>query len=186
MDIYKLHTITSRYIFFPTIYGKFTKIDFPYSQFSTNFKALESFSVCSLTTVQLNETSSQKGEKSPNAWTHRYWRSLGPFSGLMLCCEDSQGSACGHTQSCDLLRWKDIEQNQQSERNMGQNLGETKCKLPESPPSGVTQHALNFPDNKLWKPVWIAALSGVAESVFICLFLSRMVDINVFVDGAWH
>lgn len=115
-----------------------------------------------------------------------YDRSLGPFSGLMLCCEDSQGSAYGHTQSCDLLRWKDIEQNQQSEKNMGQNLGETKCKLPESPPSGVTQHALNFPDNKLWKPVWIAALSGVAESVFICLFLSRMVDINVFVDGAWH
>ena len=61
------------------------------------------------------------------------------------------GFACNRTDPSDLSSRKDTKQNQKREKKfMEQNLGEIRCKLPQSPPSGATQHEINSPQNESW------------------------------------
>lgn len=91
---------------------------------STNFRRLESFIVCSLTTVQLRETDAHKREKIPKCVNPCELKAPRAILCFNIYYDDSQDSAYSHTKGYDLLQWKHTEQNQQRKRYMGQNLGE--------------------------------------------------------------
>lgn len=50
---------------------------------------------------------------------------------------------------CDLLQHKDTKDNQRREKAGGVESGETKLRLPETAPRGVTQDALNSSSDEL-------------------------------------
>lgn len=61
----------------------------------------------------------------------------------------SPAYSCTH-HGYDLWQLKDVKQNQQREKRcMGQGLEETRCKLPESSPTGVRHEPLDSSSSKL-------------------------------------